>query len=163
MIARNDLEKNIGPAVGQLQQLGQLASAARLSGLGALTEDELEAAAKLVTQVRSQAVMLAELATTPVLARRKQLYARVSSWMKEHNLDDICICAVCGGSLEKVIDRETGRPVRDHLQEAFDSDAELLGHTVRSWSDACRGKLAQTLPDALNVELRRNLPRIRPH
>ena len=158
LIARNDLEKNIGPAVGQLQQLGQLASAARLSGLGALTEDELEAAAKLVTQVRSQAVMLAELATTPVLARRKQLYARVSSWMKEHNLDDICICAVCGGSLEKVIDRETGRPVRDHLQEAFDSDAELLGHTVRSWSDACRGKLAQTLPDALNVELRRNLP-----
>jgi hypothetical protein len=156
--ARDDLEKNIGPAVTQLEQLGQLASAARLSGLGTLAEERLGAAAELVREVRAQSVVLAELAATPVLARRKQLYARVSSWMKQHEQDDISACAVCGGSLEMAIDRETGRPVRDHLREALDSDTDLVGHTVRSWSEAWRGKFAQELPEVLNAELRKDLP-----
>jgi predicted ATPase len=156
--ARESLETNIGPAVGQLQQLNQLASAARLSGLGALAEEQLEAAAKLIGEVRAQSVVLAELATTPVLARRKQLYARVSSWMKLHGYDDTSACAVCGGSLEGAIDRETGRPVRDHLQEALDSDTDLIGHTIRDWSDAWRAKFVETLPEVLHAELRKNLP-----
>jgi hypothetical protein len=108
--------------------------------------------------VRAQSAELAELAATPVLARRKQLYARVSSWMKQHEHVDITDCAVCGSSLEGAIDRETERPVRDHLQEALDSDTDLVSHTVRSWSEAWRGKFAQELPEALHAELRKNLP-----
>jgi hypothetical protein len=156
--ARDDLEMNIGPAMVQLQQLNQLASAARLAGLGALAEKQLEAAEDMIGAVHAQSAVLAELAATPAIARRKQLYSRVSSWMKQHGHVDIASCAVCGGSLEGAIDRETGRPVCDHLQEALDIDTDVVGHTLRSWSEAWQGKLARELPGALNAELRTNLP-----
>ena len=156
--ARDDLEGNIGAAIAQLRQLKQLPSAARLSNLAALGAELLGAAAGMVGEIRAQAAILAELAATPVLARRKQLYARVSSWMKQHEHDDLSVCAVCGGSLEEAVDIETGKPVRAHLQEALESDADLVSRTVRDWSEACRGKLARDLPEALQSELRKSLP-----
>lgn len=78
--------------------------------------------------------------------------------MKQHGYDDISACAICAGSLEGAIDRETGRPVRDHLQEALNSDTDLIGQTVRDWSEAWRAKFVEVLPESLHAELRKNLP-----
>lgn len=156
--ARDDLESNIGPARGQLQQLGQLPSAARLAALGNLTEEQLTAAAKLLDEIRQEADILADLVANPSLARRKQLYARVSAWMTQHEYDDLANCAVCGRKLEGAFDPETDRPVRDHIQEALDGDSELIGHTIISWSQARQGRFSETLPEALHAELRKDLP-----
>jgi hypothetical protein len=80
-VSRNDLEQSIGPAQGQLKTLSQLTSARRLKALIESSHEEWEAIDALISQLRSEATVLAELTTTPALGRRKQLYARVSSWM----------------------------------------------------------------------------------
>ncbi|WP_321472154.1 AAA family ATPase [uncultured Paludibaculum sp.] len=157
-ISRDDLEMNIQPALAQLSQIQQLESAARLAGLATLSEEQLSVAEALVSQIRSQAVVLAELATDSDIARRKQLYARVASWMQQHKLEGTDNCMVCGASLESAIDVASGRPVRDHLQQMLAGDAELLGVTVRNWSQSWIGELAQSLPDPLRKELHTELP-----
>lgn len=156
--ARNDLEDNIGPARGQLGQLGQLPSASRLGGLGKLKEDELTRATAFLEEIRQEAKVLGELSTSPDLARRKQLYARVSEWMGEHEHKDLKSCAVCGASLEGVLDPHTGRPVSEHIQEMQEGDSELIGHTINTWSRARMGRLSEFLPEVLHSEVKKDLP-----
>ncbi len=156
--ARDDLESNIGPALGQLQQLNKLPSASRLAALGALPDQQLTEAASWCDEIRREADILSDLATNPSLSSRRQLYARVSAWMEEHAHDDLSDCAVCGQSLADALDIATGRLVRDHLQEALDGDSELIGHTIASWSKTRLGQLAEVLPDALYSEVRKDLP-----
>ena len=156
--ARSDLEDNIGPARGQLGQLSQLPSASRLAGLGQLTEGELTRATAHVEEIRQEAKVLHELSSSPDLARRKQLYARVSEWMEEHEHEDLKSCAVCGASLEGVLDPQTGRPVSEHIQELLKGDSELIGHTIKTWSRDRMGRLSEILPEILHSELKRDLP-----
>ena len=156
--ARKDLEDNIGPARGQLAQLSQLPSASRLGGLGRLKEEELTRAADLLEEIKREAKVLDELSTSPNLARRKQLYARVSEWMGEHKNEDLTTCVVCGAGLEGVLDPHTGRPVGEHIRELLEGDSELIGHTINTWSRDRMGRLSEHLPEVLNSEMKKDLP-----
>ena len=156
--ARNDLEENIGPARAQLAQLSQLPSASRLGGLGRLKEEELTRATAFLKQIRQEAKVLGELSTSPDLARRTQLYARVSEWMGEHGNEDLTTCAVCGTSLEGVLDPHTGRAVSEHIRELLEGDSELVSHTIKSWSRDRTGRLSELLPEILHSEMKRDLP-----
>ena len=156
--ARKDLEDNIGPAWGQLKQLGQLPSASRLGRLGQLKEDELTRTIAFLEEIRQEAKVLYELSTSPHLARRKQLYARVSEWMGEHEHEDLKSCAVCGTNLEGVLDPHTGRAVSEHIQEMLEGDSELVSHTIHTWSRDRIGRLAEFLPEALHSEMKKDLP-----
>ncbi len=156
--ARDSLESSVSPALQQLSDFGRLPSAARLAGLSRLTDDQVTEVERLVAQITGEAKTLAELTTAPDLATRRQLYARVATWMKEQGETDLSTCKVCGGSLENAIDTKTGRPVRDELSEALSGDAELIGHTVATWTASRLGKLSKSVPEELAVELKRNLP-----
>jgi AAA domain len=156
--ARDDLESSVAPALAQLGEISKLPSIARLGGLNKLTEGERTEATASLNKIMEEANTLAELTKNPSIGRRKQLYARVSAWMKEHNYPVSAGCAVCGGDLECAVDTETHRPIRDELQEAADGNAELVSHTITSWEQSRLGQLSKTLPEALSNELRRDLP-----
>jgi hypothetical protein len=81
--SRDSLEASIGPAQGQLKGLGNLPSAHRLKSLAEIKQAEWQAVDALLIQLRTEADTLAELAATPELGRRKQLYARVADWVAE--------------------------------------------------------------------------------
>jgi AAA domain-containing protein len=156
--ARDSLEDSISPALQQLNDFGKLASAARLAGLSKLTDEQVINVEKLVAEINNEAKTLAELTTAPDVATRRQLYARVATWMREQGETDLSTCKVCGGSLEDAIDAKTGRLVGDELSEALTGDAELIGHTVSTWAASRLGKLARNVPEELAVEIKRNLP-----
>ncbi|HUN25087.1 MAG TPA: ATP-binding protein [Steroidobacteraceae bacterium] len=156
--ARLDLEASIGPARGELAASSRLPSAARLQGLGSLSEAELlETEAKL-DEIRGEADLLAALAASPALARRKRLYARIAAWLREAGAAAPDACPVCGGSLDSATDPLTQRSVHEHLSEAMSADAELIGQSVGAWSRAVLGTLARELPRPLKAELDLDLP-----
>ena len=156
--ARDNLESSVSPALQQLSDFGKLTSAAKLASLSKLTDVQVANLEKLFAEISYEAKMLAELMTTPDVAARRQLYARVATWMKEQDETDLSTCKVCGGTLEGAIDIKTGRLVRDELDDAFTSDAELIGHTVATWAASRLGRLSKTLPEELAVEIKRDLP-----
>ena len=156
--SRDGLEQNVSPALQQLSDFRKLISAARLAGLSNLTEEQIAGAEKLIEDIIAEAKTLAELTATPDFATRRQLYARVAAWMKEQGDIDLSICKVCGSSLEQAIDAKTGRRVRDELNDALTGDAELIGHTVATWTASRLGKLSKSLPEELAVEIKRDLP-----
>jgi hypothetical protein len=156
--ARDTLEATIGPARAQLKQLGKLPSAIRLASLGKLTETECRAADELIAKVVEEAGVLSELAATPDLARRTQLYARVAAWMIEHDRRSLDACAVCFGPLAGAVDSTTGRAVAAHVEEALAGDADLVAKSIGDWAQSWSGRLAQSLPEPLAQELRRDLP-----
>jgi hypothetical protein len=154
-----DLEKNIAPALSELKQLARLPSFARLHGLRQLTSDQLEAAKLKISEILREADTLDALAKDPSTAARSRLYARVATWIADHpsadRNDDLC--AVCGGTLQDVVDPVTGKTVKAHLHEAK-ADAALLSQTLSRWSEAAHGDLVRSLPDALRAELTAELP-----
>lgn len=156
--ARDSLENSVSPSLQQLNDFGKLPSAARLAGFSKLTDGQVAEVEKLIAEINSEAQTLAELTTTPNIARRRQLYARVGAWMKEQGEVDLSTCKVCGGSLQEAIDTETGRPVSDELSEALTGNAELIGHTVATWAASRLGKLSKNVPEELAVEIKRDLP-----
>src|SRR5260221_4370585 len=157
-VARDSLESSVSPALQQLSDFGKLASAARLAGLSRLTDEQVADFEKLSAEINSEAKMLAELTTTPDLAARRQLYARIAAWMKEQGETDLSACKGCGSSRENTIDVKTGHPGRDELAAALSSAAELIGHTVVTCA-ACRlGRLSKNVPEELAVEIKRDLP-----
>ena len=156
--ARDDLEENVGPARGQLMELSQLPSASRLGRLGKLKEEDLAPATASLGEIRKEAGVLGELSSSPGLARRKQLYARVSEWMGEYKDEDLTKCAICGASLEGVLDHHTGRPVSEHIRELLEGDSELIGHTINTWSQSRMGRLSEFLPEVLHSEMKQDLP-----
>jgi len=156
--SRDDLEQSIGPAQGQLKTLSQLTSARRLKALLDISDEDWQAVDALIGQLRSEAAALAELATTPELGRRKQLYARVSSWMADFEGHDFSTCGVCSRSLEGILDPVTKRAVAEHLVEVSKADQELLSFTQAAWATRWTGTLAAKCPAALRGELGRDLP-----
>lgn len=161
--ARRDLAKNIGPAVALLrhENLKTLSNMKRLRGLGALSEDELCQASQLVDTILSQARDLAELETQRDRAKRVRLYAKVATWVNDHDPSqiDLSVCPVCQTDLEDKRDPVTGITVADHLQQCVDSSSDHFGQTVAEWATAVEGRLHQELPPPLADELRKELPR----
>jgi hypothetical protein len=156
--ARDDLEQNIGPAQGQLKALSQLTSARRLKTLLEISDEDWQAIDALTRQLRSEAAVLAELAAVPALGRRKQLYARVASWMADFEGHDFSACAICSRSLTGVLDPVTQRTVADHLAEISAAEQELLSLTQAAWATKWTGVLVSKCPAALRSELSRDLP-----
>jgi hypothetical protein len=156
--ARDDLEASVGPALSQLGQISKLPSMARLGALSKLTDDEIAVANQALAKIFDEAAILQELTENPAVGRRKQLYARVSAWMNEHDYPLEASCAVCGADLDHSIDSETHQPVRSELRDAAKGNTELLSHTIHSWAKARIGNLSNVLPEALASELRRDLP-----
>lgn len=156
--ARDNLEASIGPAQGQLKSMSQLASVRRSRALTELSESDWQVVDDLTSQIRIEAAILAELAGTPELGRRKQLYARVASWIGEFEGHDPSSCAVCSHSLDDALDPVTHRKVSDHLAEVSEADQKLLSLTQQNWASGWTGKLATTCPAGLKLELDRDLP-----
>ncbi len=156
--ARNDLEASIGPAQGQLKSMAQLSSVRRARDLADVSEADWKIVDELIVQIRAEAAALAELSETPDLASRKQLYARVASWMGEFEGHDPSSCAICSRSLDGVLDPITQRPVSEHLVEVSEADQQLLSLTHQNWADGWVGRLAANCPTKLQSELSRDLP-----
>ena len=154
--SRDNLEGSIGPAIERLRTLGELPSIARLSALKVSAADVATVVA-LLTQVESEAATLAQLAANPDLARRAQLYAKVSAWMHDHAHTDDGTCPVCIGQLHGACDPVTGSTIVDHLAEAA-RDREVIARTIADWSAHWIGHLLQALPPAIATESRGDLP-----
>jgi hypothetical protein len=156
--ARDDLEASIGPAQGQLKSTGQLPNVRRSRALSELNETDWHIVEDLTAQIRAEAAVLTELATTPELGRRKQLYARVASWIADFEGHDASSCAVCSRSLEGALDPVTQRTVLEHLAEVNEANQRLLSLTQQSWAIGWAGTLATKCPVTLQPELGRDLP-----
>jgi recombinational DNA repair ATPase RecF len=156
--ARDDLEKSIGPALGQLQTIGELSSARRLKALATISDAEWQKVDGLIAQLHQEAAVLAELNQQPDIARRKQLYARVASWSTGQNGHDFSVCDVCSRSLDGVIDPVTKRAVAEHLDEVAREDHELLSMTELGWVAKWTGLIAEQIPAALISDIAEDLP-----
>ena len=153
---RKDLEDCIGPAVEQLKKVRLLPSIERIGSLKLEPADIAEVRRRL-DKLHGEAAILAELAENPTLERRTQLYARVATWMVEHEQPHSDNCAVCRHSLKGVVDPDTGLAVSDHLKQVR-SDGDVVAKTISRWAQDWTGELSRDLPDALRVELGRDLP-----
>lgn len=156
--ARDNLEASIGPAQGQLRALGQLRSAQRFKALTDVAQHDWKAVDDFVDRIEAEAKVLAELSTTPDLARRKQLYARVASWIADFKGHDTAQCAVCSRPLADAVDPVTQRSVADHLHEIAGEDKELLALTISAWAHERVTQLTAKSPAALRQELGAELP-----
>ncbi|MBR0739746.1 AAA family ATPase [Bradyrhizobium liaoningense] len=156
--AREDLEVSIGPALGQLKSMQQLPSVRRSRELSAVSGDDWRLVDELTTQIWDEATVLAELSTTPDLGKRRQLYARVASWLHDYGGHDSSSCAICSRPLSGILDPVTNRLVSDHILEMNEADQQLLSLTQKAWVDGWVGRLAAKCPTALQPELQDDLP-----
>lgn len=161
--ASADIENNIGAAMGQIAQIGRMANADRLRTLGRLTVEDLTSAEALLDEIVSQAQVIANLAREPNTARRYQLYATIATWIKgdhESVRESVSLenCVVCGESLIKKNDPETGLSVILHLEKALDANEGFIGQTVSDWVATAQGRLLTNLPEALQREITVELP-----
>jgi hypothetical protein len=157
---RRDLQDSIEPALGELAHLKNLASAARLSELGAVSIEERDAARNAIAQVLKQAAELVKIAQNESRAGRLRLYAAVGSWIERHpefRIED-GKCPVCDASLEGVVDPRTGEGVSNHLELSLHDDAALVAQTLVQWAKSATAELTSQLPTALQAELKRDLP-----
>ena len=151
--SRDSLEANAGLAQGQLKMLGQLPSARRLKSLAEIPLEEWHAVDALIVNIRSEAESLTELATTPELGRRKQLYARLADWIAEGDVHDFSNCAVCNRSLKGIIDPITERAISEHLAEMDAEERALLAQSQKKWGVGWVNRLSAECPNALKSEL----------
>lgn len=155
---RDELEKNIEPAVIQLSRLKDLESAMRLASLGELKVSDVETTNAQIEAILEEANTLAELAKNPDLAKREQLYARLASWMKNHDLDDTTTCQVCLRNLSGIVDPVSSESVTEHLNSAMISDANLVSQAASTWVSQRKSNLLSSLPESLRKEVERDLP-----
>ncbi|WP_176598291.1 MULTISPECIES: ATP-binding protein [Sphingobium] len=153
---RDDLERNIRPAIEQLARVKDLPSISRLTSLPA-DEQQLADMREWFAQIDREAATLAELADNPDRAKRAQLYAMVSSWIHRHEHPADGRCPVCTGDLVGARDPVTGEPVADQIAGA-QVNRELVAQTVRQWAAKWHGQLLEHLPEAIAAEARKELP-----
>ena len=154
--ARDGLEQSVRPAIEQIKQLAQLPAIARLVALK-VNQGQKAKVIELISAVGAEAAILNELGSSPDLARRAQLYARVSAWMHHHGEVHGNNCPICIRSLEDAFDPITGRGVTDHLTEAA-KDREIVSKTIAEWSSYWLGRLLRELPESIGAEAGRDLP-----
>ncbi|MBX2831486.1 MAG: AAA family ATPase [Rhodospirillales bacterium] len=154
--SRDDLERNIHPAILQIKSTGNIPSISRLSKME-ITQDDIAQIAELRAKLIEEANTISQLVSAPETAIRDQLYARVVSWMNEHNFDSENLCAICYRDLEGVTDPVTDKPVTAHLKGVA-KNSELLSKTLSQWSSSWVGELLRKLPRPIVDEARKNLP-----
>lgn len=159
-VQRSNLVQSIQPALVAVKNLRTLPSSERLSGLSKLTDDEVGATRLRIAAIVKEADALHDIAAQPGKAARIRLYARVATWMSEHEQHgiDTDLCAVCGHDLHAAVDPVTGIAVRTHIQEAAQSKSDFLGKTFATWAQHVLGELSRDLPDVLAREMRSDLP-----
>lgn len=157
-MVRDDLDQSIRPAVVQLRQVSNLPSITRLAKLS-VTPEQVEEVDRWFDQIHTEAAKLAELAESPGLARRAQLYALVSNWIHQHDHSDDGRCPVCTSDLDGACDPVTGSTVAGHLTEA-EATRELIAQTVAQWAANWHGRLLRQLPDVIASEVRGELPSV---
>lgn len=155
---RDNLESSIGPAQGQLKSMAQLSNVRRARALSEIKDAEWLIVDDLIAQIRAEALTLSELAKTPDLGKRKQLYARVASWMAEFKGHDPSACGVCNRSLEGVLDPITLRAVTDHLAEVTEAEQQLLTLTQKNWASTRASNLIAKCSAVLRAEISGELP-----
>ncbi|WP_186828328.1 ATP-binding protein [Pseudomonas syringae] len=155
---RSDLVKSIAPALSAVGKLSTLPSIARLRGLTKLSDNEAAPVRDFISAVRKEAAELVEIAAEPNKAARVRLYARVAAWIREHpGLHDENNCAVCGHSLDDVVDDITGQKIKDHIGGAA-KEGDYAGQTFTTWANHVVGEITTRLPSAIAAEARRDLP-----
>ena len=100
--SRLSLEDSIAPAEATLR-MKEIPSLNRLRSLK-LTPEEIDSARRTIATLSDEAAVLAKLQANPERTKRLQLYARVSSWMHEHDETSLEKCVVCQGELEGATD-----------------------------------------------------------
>lgn len=155
---RSDLVKSIAPALSAVGKLSTLPSIERLRGLTKLSDNEAAPIRDFISAVRKEAAELVEIAAEPNKAARVRLYARVAAWIREHpGLHDENNCAVCGHSLDDVVDDITGQKIKDHIGGAA-KEGDYAGQTFTTWANHVVGEITTRLPGAIAAEARRDLP-----
>jgi hypothetical protein len=160
-VARQNLIDSIGPAVGLVDatHLRNLPSAARLSGLARLSEQQLAAVETLLVQLSGEVHALAALSLQPAVAIRLQLYARVAGWLKKSpGPHDVGTCPLCATALPGKTDTVTGRAIAGHLRDCLDGNGEYLESSLDTWEEGALAKLRGSLPESLLLEVDRELP-----
>jgi hypothetical protein len=157
---RRDLQESIEPAFGELGHLKNLPSAARLSDLGAVKEEERAAARAAISKLLKQAAGLVNIAQDESRAARLRLYAAVGSWMQAHPEFKVepGNCPVCAAPLDGATDALTGESVQEHIHNARHGDAAVVAQTLVQWARAAAAELNSQLPTELQAELKRDLP-----
>lgn len=153
---RKDLEDCVTPAIEQLRLVRTLPSIERVGKLK-LEGDAAGGVRTLLAELRIEANELAAMAENPVLAKRTQLYARVTAWMAEHSVPHDESCAVCRHSLSGVVDPETGTAVSEHLTQ-LRGGGGAVAKAISQWAADWSGKLARDLPEQLRTTVARELP-----
>jgi hypothetical protein len=154
---REDLESHIEPALEQIKRSSNLQSIERLAALK-LNSTEVTEARRFIFQIQEEAKTLAELTSNTTLAKRTQLYARISTWMEDHNENNMHNCVVCRNPIKNLTDPETGILIKDHLEQIRKNN-QLISKTVSDWATNWTGILSRDLPFALRNELNRDLPK----
>lgn len=153
---REDLESHIEPALEQIRKSANLQSIERLAALK-LNATEIAQVRNFILQIQEEAKTLGELISNPTLAKRTQLYARISTWMEDHNEKNEHDCVVCRGSIKNSIDPETGGLITDHIEQIRKNN-QLISKTIADWATNWTGILSRDLPLSLRSELNKDLP-----
>lgn len=147
---REDLISNVGKALGLLDPstLSRLPSAIMLGNLKVLKEEKLQGVETLIQKLLSEADEIEGLAQKPDHAARHRLYARVATWIKEHEhlLEN---CPICMKLLGDQTDDVTGEKITKHLEEHVKSNKDYLANTIEAWGNSCDKILADKIPGAL--------------
>ncbi|WP_339858575.1 AAA family ATPase [Thalassospira alkalitolerans] len=154
--SRDDLERNIQPAIQQVRNIAQLPSILRLSKLR-LSESSLENIIELRSKIIKEAKVLSDLTSNPERASRDQLYARVSAWMHENEYAALDTCPVCTRNMSDAVDPHSGEAVIKHL-ESISENRDLISKTLEQWSLHWVGGLVRSLPADITPEAKRDLP-----
>lgn len=155
--SRQNLEKQIYPALAQIKSYKDLPSMSRLIKMTKVSEEDVAQARILLTKLRTEASTLSSLLLDPALATRAQLYARISDWLHtaHHSIDNNC--PVCVQSIEGINDPVSGKPIIIHIEDAAD-DSEVVSKSVAQWTKHWSGRLSNELHECLTSELRIDLP-----
>lgn len=154
---RGELEEKIHPAKEQLRQARTLPSLARLVGFLSVDEEAIRTAKGFLNKIILEAETLVSIISNPEQASRVQLYAKICDWAHNSRYSISEECPVCTTALDGKEDKVTGRPIRDHFDEA-DADREVLSKSIDQWAQHWLGVLMSDLPEVLTTEMRKELP-----
>jgi hypothetical protein len=157
-IKRDNLEASIGPARGQLKSMAELPNVRRFRALGDISDSDWQQINGFIAKLHDEAALLVELSRSPALERRKQLYARIASWISDGTDHDQTTCAICNRSLTGVKDPLTNQLIIEHIAQITEQDRQLLSQTKKQWATHWAGYLATNIPIALQPELSNDLP-----
>ena len=130
--------------------LNALPSIVVARSLGAVSEDDSDAAETLVKDMVARANEVSERLRNKQEAARRQLYTGVAAWRREHHKDaEFENCPVCGTDLKEVPpDALLDKEVKEALRLCSQADADAAKGAEEWERDAAR-EFLETLPESL--------------